>query len=239
VEKILNTDTAAFCSIIIPVLNEAPLINGIIDHLHSLEGDEVKEIIIVDGDPEGLTLKAISHDDVRQLKSSRGRWIQMNEGAKNAKGNMLLFLHADTELPLDAMRLIATAMKDKRYVAGAFNLGIKSERFVFRAIESAVSLRSRITRIPFGDQAIFVRKNYFDEIGGYKDIPIMEDVEIMERIRKRGDKIFIIPQKVHTSSRRWEQEGVLHCTLRNWFLQILYLLRISPHRLSQFYRYNG
>ena len=238
-EKILNTDTAAFCSIIIPVLNEAPLINGIIDHLHSLEGDEVKEIIIVDGDPEGLTLKAISHDEVRQLKSSRGRWIQMNEGAKNAKGNMLLFLHADTELPLDAMRLIATAMKDKRYVAGAFDLGIKSERFVFRAIESAVSLRSRITRIPFGDQAIFVRKNYFDEIGGYKDIPIMEDVEIMERIKKRGDKIFIIPQKVHTSSRRWEQEGILHCTLRNWLLQILYLLRISPHRLSQFYRYNG
>ena len=238
-EKILNTDTAAFCSIIIPVLNEAPLINGIIDHLHSLEGDEIKEIIIVDGDPEGLTLKAISHDDVRQLKSSRGRWIQMNEGAKNAKGNMLLFLHADTELPLDAMRLIATAMKDKRYVAGAFDLGIKSERFVFRAIESAASLRSRITRIPFGDQAIFVRKNYFDEIGGYKDIPIMEDVEIMERIKKRGDKIFIIPQKVHTSSRRWEQEGILHCTLRNWFLQILYLLRISPHRLSQFYRYNG
>ena len=238
-EKILNTDTAAFCSIIIPVLNEAPLINDIIDHLHSLEGDEVKEIIIVDGDPEGVTLKAISHDDVRQLKSSRGRWIQMNEGAKNAKGDMLLFLHADTELPLDAMRLIATAMKDKQYVAGAFDLGIKSERFVFRVIESAVSLRSRITGIPFGDQAIFMRKNYFDEIGGYKDIPIMEDVEIMERIKKRGDKIFIIPQKVHTSSRRWEQEGILRCTLRNWFLQILYLLRISPHRLSQFYRYNG
>jgi rSAM/selenodomain-associated transferase 2 len=238
VEKILNTEVV-FCSIIIPVLNEAPLINGIIDHLHSLEGDETKEIIIVDGDPEGLTLKAISHDDVRRLKSPRGRWIQMNEGAKNAKGNMLLFLHADTELPLDAMRLIATAMEDKRYVAGAFDLGIKSERIVFRAIESAVSLRSRITRIPFGDQAIFVRKNYFDEIGGYRDMPIMEDVEIMERIRKRGDKIFIIPQKVHTSSRRWEQEGILRCTLRNWFLQILYLLRISPHRLSQFYRYNG
>jgi rSAM/selenodomain-associated transferase 2 len=239
VEEILNRDTAVFCSIIIPVLNEAPIINSIIDHLHSLEGDEIKEIIIVDGNPEGLTLKAISHDNVRQLKTSRGRWIQMNEGAKNAKGNMLLFLHADTELPLDAMRLIATAMKDKRYVAGAFDLGIKSERFVFRAIESAASVRSRVTRIPFGDQAIFVRKNYFDEIGGYKDMPIMEDVEIMERIRKRGDKIFIIPQKVHTSSRRWEQEGILRCTLRNWFLQILYLLHISPRRFSKFYRHNG
>jgi rSAM/selenodomain-associated transferase 2 len=239
VEKILNTATAAFCSIIIPVLNEAPLINNVIDHLHSLEGDEEKEIIIVDGDPEGLTLKAISHDDVRQLSSSRGRWIQMNEGAKNAKGNMLLFLHADTELPLDAMRLIATAMEDKQYVAGAFDLGIKSERFVFRAIEYVASLRSRVTRIPFGDQAIFMRKDYFDEIGGYKDMPIMEDVEVMERIKKRGDKIFVIPQKVHTSSRRWEREGILRCTLRNWLLQILYLLHISPRRFSRFYRYNG
>lgn len=237
-EKILNTKVV-FCSIIIPVLNEAHLINDIIDHLHSLEGDEVIEIIVIDGDPEGLTLKAILHDDVRQLSSSRGRWIQMNEGAKNAKGNTLIFLHADTQLPLDALRRIATAMKGKRYVAGAFDLGIKSERFVFRAIESVASLRSRITRIPFGDQAIFMRKDYFDEIGGYKDIPIMEDVEIMERIKKRGDKIFIIPQKVHTSSRRWEQDGILCCTLRNWFLQILYLIGISPHRLSKFYRHNG
>jgi hypothetical protein len=84
-----------------------------------------------------------------------------------------------------------------------------------------------------------VRKNYFDEIGGYRDMPIMEDVEIMERIRKRGEKIFIIPQKVHTSSRRWEQEGILRCTLRNWLFQIFYLLHISPRRFSRFYRYNG
>jgi rSAM/selenodomain-associated transferase 2 len=239
VEKILNTATAAFCSIIIPVLNEAPLINNVIDHLKSLEGYVEKEIIIVDGDPEGLTLKAICHDDVGQLKSSRGRWIQMNEGARNAKGNILLFLHADTELPLNALRLIVTAMEDKQYVAGAFDLGIKSERLVFRAIEYVASLRSRVTRIPFGDQAIFIRKDYFDEIGGYKDMPVMEDVEIMERIRKRGDKVFITPQKVYTSSRRWEQEGVIRCTLRNWLLQILYFLHISPHRFARFYRYNG
>jgi rSAM/selenodomain-associated transferase 2 len=238
VEKILNTKVIS-CSIIIPVLNEALLVNSVIDHLHSLEGHEETEIIVVDGDPEGLTLKAISHDDVTKLRSSRGRGIQMNEGAKNAKGDMLLFLHADTELPLDALRHITTAMQDKRYVAGAFDLGIRSDRCVFRAIESAASLRSRMTNIPFGDQAIFIRKDYFDKIGGYKDIPIMEDVEIMARIKKRGDKIFITPQKVHTSSRRWEQEGILRCTLRNWLLQILYLLGISPHRLSTFYRPNG
>jgi len=126
-------------------------------------------------------------------------------------------------------------MQDKRYVAGAFDLGIRSEKFIFRLIESAASLRSRATRIPFGDQAIFVRKDYFDKIGGYQDIPIMEDVEIMKRIRKRGDKIVILHQRVHTSSRRWEKEGILRCTLRNWLLQVLYLLGVSPHRFSKLY----
>ncbi len=120
-------------------------------------------------------------------------------------------------------------------MAGAFDLGIRSEKFIFRLIESAASLRSRATRIPFGDQAIFVRKDYFDKIGGYQDIPIMEDVEIMKRIRKRGDKIVILHQRVHTSSRRWEKEGILRCTLRNWLLQVLYLLGVSPHRFSKLY----
>jgi len=237
-EKILNIKTIFF-SIIIPVLNEAASVNSIIDHIHSLKGDVQKEIIVVDGDPEGLTLKAISRDDIGKLRSSTGRAIQMNEGAKKAKGNILLFLHADTALPLDALRLIATAMQDKQYVAGAFDLGIRSGRFIFRVIESVASLRSRLTGIPFGDQAIFMSKDYFDEIGGYKDIPIMEDVEIMERIRKRGDRIFIISKKVSTSSRRWEQEGILRCTLRNWLLQALYFIGVSPRKLSKFYRHKG
>ncbi|MBP7526539.1 MAG: TIGR04283 family arsenosugar biosynthesis glycosyltransferase [Syntrophorhabdaceae bacterium] len=223
------------CSIILPVLREASLINGVIDHLRSLENNKETEIIVVDGEPEGTTLTAIARDNVTRLRAPRGRGKQMNAGAREAKGRMLLFLHADTELPLKALRLISAAMQDKRYVAGAFDLGIRSEKFIFRLIESAASLRSRATRIPFGDQAIFVRKDYFDKIGGYQDIPIMEDVEIMKRIRKRGDKIVILHQRVHTSSRRWEKEGILRCTLRNWLLQVLYLLGVSPHRFSKLY----
>jgi len=226
---------APSCSIILPVLQETSLINGVIDHLFGLENNIDTEIIVVDGDPEGTTLMAITHDNVIKLGSPRGRGKQMNAGAREAKGRILLFLHADTELPLNALRLIAAAMQDKRYVAGAFDLGIRSERLIFRLIESAASLRSRATRIPFGDQAIFVRKDYFDKIGGYQDIPIMEDVEIMKRIRKRGDKIVIVRQRVHTSSRRWEKEGILRCTLRNWFLQVLYLLGVSPHRFYKLY----
>ncbi len=226
---------APSCSIILPVLREASLVNDVIDHLRGLENNNETEIIVVDGDPEGTTLTAITRDNVIKLGSPRGRGRQMNAGAREAKGKILLFLHADTELPLNALRLIAAAMKDKRYVAGAFDLGIRSERLIFRLIESAASLRSRATRIPFGDQAIFVRKDYFEKIGGYKDIPIMEDVEIMKRIKKRGDTILIVRQRVHTSSRRWEKEGILRCTLRNWLLQVLYLVGVSPHRFSKLY----
>jgi rSAM/selenodomain-associated transferase 2 len=227
---------AIFCSIIIPVLKEEAVINDIVDHLHNLEGNEETEIIVVDGDPEAGTLGAISRGDVKKVKSSKGRGRQMNEGARVARGTILLFLHADTELPSNALSLIATAMQNEQYVAGAFDLGIKSERSIFRIIEYVASLRSRITRIPFGDQAIFVRKDYFDKIGGYEDIPIMEDVEIVGRIKKLGDRITIIKQKVKTSPRRWERDSVVGCTLRNWLLQILYLLRVTPSALSKLYR---
>ena len=212
------------------------LINTTIEHLHNLEENDELEIIVVDGDPEGKTLRAITHDDVRKRISPMGRGKQMNEGAAIASGSILLFLHADTALPPDALKLIAAAMQKTTYVAGAFDLGIKSERSVFRVIEFAASLRSRITRIPFGDQAVFTRKEYFDAIGGFKEIPIMEDVEIMQRIKKRGDKIVILPQKTFTSSRRWEAEGILYSTLRNWVLQILYFFGISPRKLSRFYK---
>lgn len=160
----------------------------------------------------------------------------MNEGAALAEGDTLLFLHVDTRLPKDALGLIGSVMENNRYVAGAFDLGIESSKPIFRIIERAASLRSRVTRIPFGDQGIFIRKDYFMKVGGYREIPVMEDVEIMDRIKKQGGRIYIIPRKVSTDSRRWEQEGVVRCTLRNWMLQILYFLGISPYKLARFYK---
>jgi hypothetical protein len=127
-------------------------------------------------------------------------------------------------------------MEDNRFVAGAFDLGIRTDRKIFRITERYVALRTRLTRIPFGDQAIFVRREYFERIGGFKPFPIMEDVEFMARIGKRGDRICIIPDKVTTSDRRWTREGILFCTLRNWSLQLLYALGVGPERLAKFYR---
>lgn len=223
-------------SIIIPVLNEAENINSLIKHLRTLEPSGTVEIIVVDGAANSATIKAIKNKKVITAVSEPGRGNQMNRGASLAQGDVLLFLHADTLLPADAFALIKNALADKRFVGGAFDLGIGSERKIFRITERYVALRTRLTRVPFGDQAVFLRREHFEKIGGYRSIPIMEDVELMARIRKRGDAIRIIPEKVMTSARRWEKEGVLRTTMRNWMLQVLYACGVSPERLSRFYK---
>ena len=223
-------------SLIIPVLSEAEIIGGTLDHIRELDTDGTVEIIIVDGDSEGSTIGAIKAEGVRTEVAEKGRARQSNHGAALATGDVLLFLHADTLLPLNAFALIRATMKDNRCVGGAFDLGFNTRRTIFRIAESYVFLRTRLTKIPYGDQAIFIRRDFFEKLGGYRDLPIMEDVDLMKRIRKRGDKIRIIPEKVRTSPRRYEQEGVVFCTLRNWLLQISYALGISPERLVKWYK---
>jgi rSAM/selenodomain-associated transferase 2 len=230
------TNSTSAISTILPVLKESERINEVIAHLRELRSDAGMEIIVVDGDPWGGTIKTIRDSEVITAISEKGRACQMNCGTTLATGDILLFLHADTLLPEDALTRIKAAMNDSRFVAGAFDLGIDTEQRIFRITEKYVALRTRLTRVPFGDQAIFIRKNYFDKIGGYKDIPLMEDVEIMRRIRKQGDKIFIIPEKVMTSARRWEKEGILYCAFRNWALQLSYALGVPPERLVKWYK---
>jgi len=224
-------------SIIFPVLNEASAINFSIEHVEDFQpADGPAEIIVVDGDPEGKTIRAIQNKHVVTSIARKGRGNQMNRGATLARGDILIFLHADTRLPLDALTRIDSALCDPACSAGAFDLAIASHRPVFRLIEKTASRRSRLTRIPYGDQAFFFRRNYFGAIGGFADIAIMEDVEIMRRIKKRGDRIVFIDLPALTSARRWEKEGVLYCTLRNWMLVSLYLSGVSPKRLTDWYR---
>ena len=225
-------------SIIVPAFHEGESINDLIEWLNRLDSDKNSEIIVVDGDQEKDTLEAIYRNSVIKISSERGRAKQMNAGASIARGEILIFLHADTELPVRALKKIQSLLEQKEYVGGAFDLGIKSNKVIFRVIGTLSSWRSRLNKIPFGDQAIFIRREYFDRIGGYKEIPLMEDVELMRRIKKSRDKIWIFYDRVMTSPRRWEKEGVIYCTLRNWTLQGLYLLGISPHKLAIFYKTN-
>jgi rSAM/selenodomain-associated transferase 2 len=222
-------------SIIIPVLNESGIINFTIEHLYTLDSADTAEIIVVDGSPHGETINTITGSDVQKISGQKGRGSQMNQGAAVAGGDILLFLHADTRLSHDALNQIVAATKQPDVVGGAFDLEIQSKKKIFRLIEQAASIRSRLTRIPYGDQAIFLQKRFFDHIGGYKDIPIMEDVELMQRVRKADKKIKFISRKVQTAPRRWEKEGVVYCTLRNWSIRTLYLLGVPPEKLKKFY----
>lgn len=222
-------------SFIIPVLNEQTFINNVINHTQRLCSNFEHEIIVVDGDKSRSTINLIEDENVIKIVAERGRAKQMNAGAKIAKKDVLIFLHADTELPDNALYEISNVIINNNFSCGAFELGIKSNRCIFRIIEKIVSIRTRLTKIPYGDQVIFIKKELFNKLNGYKDIPLMEDVELMQRLKKLGEKVFIIPYKVKTSSRRWDNEGVIYCTLRNWFLISLFLLGFSPEKLSRFY----
>lgn len=226
----------ASVSVIIPAYREEPVINGAVTAIRRLPGADQAEIIVVDGEAGGKTAAAVRDPAVKRVLSAKGRGRQLNRGAAAAGGDALLFLHADTILPAAAFERIAEAMADEGCAGGAFDLAIDSPRRVFRLIESAASLRSRLTRIPYGDQAIFIRASCFRMLGGFKEIPLMEDVELMQRIKGRGWKIVIFREPVLTSARRWEKEGVLFGTLRNWWLMSLYLCGVAPERLARFYR---
>ena len=223
-------------SIILPVLNERDLITPLMDHLESLEGSENCEIIVVDGSPDGGTIKAIARQGVQCIKSPRGRASQMNAGAAMAAGEILIFLHADTRLPRQALELINQAMTRQALIGGAFDLQIDTKRRVLKIIARIASLRSRLTGIPYGDQAIFMRRDDFKRMGGYPEIPLMEDVALMRKIKRAKGRICFVPEPVFTSARRWEQEGILFTTMRNWLLLSAYTLGVAPERLAKYYK---
>jgi rSAM/selenodomain-associated transferase 2 len=222
-------------SIIIPVLHEAKNINHLIEHVHSIGEGTDYEIIVVDGSPTQDTISALKDDRILSITSDTGRARQMNRGAEAAKGEVLLFLHADTKLPHEAFVKISGALLNDTCVGGAFSLGMDTDRPSLKFIAWTANVRVRFFRVPFGDHAIFLRRDYFQEIGGYKDIPLMEDVELMERIRKSGGNIIILKEKVATSPRKWEKGGVFRTTLKNQIIRKLYRLGVSPHTLHRLY----
>lgn len=160
----------------------------------------------------------------------------MNEGAKYASSDILLFLHADTILPNNAFTYILNIFSNKNIGAGAFDLSFDSNKLALKIIAKTASIRSRITKIPYGDQAIFIRKKVFEDIGGYENINLMEDVNLMQKLKRKKYKINILKYKIITSSRKWKQKGIFFTTARNWILIILYYLKIDPNKLANFYK---
>jgi rSAM/selenodomain-associated transferase 2 len=222
-------------SIIVPVLNEADTINEFISHLVVVSAGCNTEIIVVDGDPDGSTIQKIHSREVKAIISPPGRGTQMNAGAAAASGTVFLFVHADTLLPADAIECILDACHRRRAAGGAFLLGIDNKKPIFRMIEAWANIRSVIAKIPYGDQAIFIRSNVFLRLGGYGLLPIMEDIDIVRRLKKQGLSLRILNKPVLTSARRWEKDGVVYCIIRNNLLSNLYHAGVKASRLKRFY----
>jgi rSAM/selenodomain-associated transferase 2 len=222
-------------SIIIPVLHEQDTINSLITSLKQLSTKKTIEIIVVDGSESKDTINEITEKSVIKLTSQKGRAVQMNKGAKHASAEILIFIHADTRLPKNGLEIIQETMKNKHLVGGAFSLQIQSKHKLLQTVAAISTLRSQITQAPYGDQVHFIRKTFFENIKGYKTMPIMEDVEIMRRIKKNNGKIKILPHHVITSDRRWQKEGLLYTNLRNTIIICLYWVGIPAEKLAKFY----
>lgn len=233
-----NTTFADHISVIIPVYGEAGIVNGAVDRLRARVGSEPVEIVVADGGPGHATLAALADNSVVRVRCPAGRAVQMNAGAAVASGRVLLFLHADTRLPDDWPGLIRGALGNG-VRAGAFSLGFDSDRPAMKAVAFFANLRTRLERVPYGDQAPFAEAALFREMGGYAGIPIMEDVDFFVRLKRRGERIRLLRERAVTSPRRYEADGVFRRVFRNWLLRLRYGLGTPPHRLAREYRPHG
>ena len=216
-----------------PVLNEAKNLYSTLIHL-SLSDHE--ELIVVDGGSKDNTMEIAREFTAHVYQAKTGRASVMNFGAAKAEGDILLFLHADCLLPENAFALVRDTMSDTGIAAGAFQLSIDHPGWYLRLTEFLANNRAKLTSLIYGDQAMFLTKNLFDTIVGFADIPLMEDIEISQRLKSHGRIVFLKPP-VKASPRRWIQEGALYTTLRDWSIAFLYtFLKVSPDKLIRHYR---
>lgn len=218
-------------SVVIPVLNEEKTIAATLAALIALEPYEV---IVVDGGSADRSREISAAFAITVILAGRGRARQMNRGARQAGGDVLLFLHADTRLPASAFADIAAALEDPQYVGGRFDVQLEGRHPMLKVIGAMINRRSRISKVATGDQAIFVRREVFERMGGFPDIALMEDVAFSRALKRRG-AIACLRSRVVTSARRWEAEGVWRTMVKMWLLKLLYLAGVSPDWLKQFY----
>jgi len=220
-------------SIIMPVINEAKVLRDTLGSIH-LTSDE--ELIVVDGGSTDETLSIANKFTDKVFVAKTGRASVMNYGAEQAEGEILLFLHADCILPVQGFKMIRETLKEKGTVAGGFYLSIDQQGPGFRLIEYMANVRCRFTSLIYGDQGMFLYKDIFDRIGGFKNMQLMEDIEISRRLNRLGRIVFLKPP-IKASARRWLAEGAVYTTLRDWAISFSYsFLGIPPDKLIKLYK---
>jgi rSAM/selenodomain-associated transferase 2 len=204
-------------SIIIPTLNEEKTISQCLETVVNIPGIE---IIVSDGGSTDSTVEiAGQHRDVKVVHSLAGRSIQMNNGAACARGEILLFLHADCILPREDVLKVRQIFDSGIFVGGAFQIRLLSDKFTYRWLEMGINFRSKAFKLPYGDQGLFVKRSIFEKLGGFREMPVCEDLDFVYRLRRKYGEIAILNGRISSSVRTWKNRGIFRTSFRN---QLLY-----------------
>jgi rSAM/selenodomain-associated transferase 2 len=218
-------------TLVIPVLFDADAASAL---LAGVPAAPDVEVIVVDGAPDPLEPGVLAHGSAILLRAPAGRARQMNSGAASATGEWLLFLHADSTLPRGWLPAIAGL--DKELIGGWFRFALDDSAWQARVIERLTAWRVKHFKLPYGDQGIFVRRRTFEELGGFRELPLMEDVDFVRRLVRAG-RIMELPLPLRTSARRWRRDGWFRRSTKNLMLVSLYFLGVRPERLARWYHY--
>jgi rSAM/selenodomain-associated transferase 2 len=219
-------------SAIVPMLNESPNIGGTLNALR--RGAPNAEIIVVDGGSSDASVAIAQPLCDALISAPRGRARQMNAGARASHGDALVFVHADTLVPRTFARDIAAALSDPAVVGGRFDVRLDESGLPYRIIGAMISIRSRISRTGTGDQAIFVRRDVFESLGGFPELDLCEDLEFSRRLKRAG-RVACLRTRVTTSARRWGRDGVARTVVKMWIIRAMYLMGVRPALLKRIY----
>jgi len=220
-------------SVVIPVLNDAVPLRHLLTQLQTMP--HVVEVFVVDGGSEDGGKSATEELGGKWMEGPPGRGPQLNLGAGESTGDVLWFLHADTTLSERSSEAILDTLRNPECVGGAFRFRLSNTRWYGPLFHFSVNLRSRVFKLPFGDQGLFVRRDLFEEMGGFRLSPILEDLDFVLRLRRKGE-LRIVPVSIGVSARRWDREGVLRRTVLNWIILFGFFFGVSPEKLVRFYR---
>lgn len=221
-------------AIVIPVYNEAQVLPDALTALGGLSMGSSDCIVFIDGGSTDQSRALIEAGGFRCITSAPGRAKQMNTGMKNTHSDIILYLHIDTSISSCNISNIKKSYK-QGYISGRFDISLSNSSVTHRIISFFINMRSRMTKIATGDQGMFVRRDILSKIGGFRDIPLMEDIELSSRLRRLG-KVACLRDKLVTSSRRWEDHGIFRTVYLMWKLRFLYWLGVSPQKLTKMYR---
>ena len=222
-------------SVVIPTLDEEERLPVLLGSLGACGADAPEEVIVVDGGSRDRTVEVAERAGARVVRAPRGRGAQLRHGAEAATGDLLLFLHADTRVAPPALAAVRRTLRDPGPIAAGLRQRIDQRGAVYRLIERAADLRVRCGWV-YGDSGLVVRRRAYEEVGGFRDLPLFEDLDLSRRLRRRGRIRLVRAAELTVSARRWQRDGAVRRTVWNWLLTVAWLAGVDPARLVRYYR---